>query len=178
MDPGCKEIYSPTLSHWIQQFEETPEKSPGSFHPPCGLLSGGPVPLTSGARQPRAGLLLSLCMHLPEHMSGPTGQMLLSASGQCSVEVSLGGNIPLIGIKPLNQQSPELGGPEAKHLPLGHLLSCSATTGSHTGVPGQGEPHTGREPSVCHRLEDRVGFLFGVVLFCFVLLAVNDKRIY
>ena len=102
-------------------------------------------------------------MHLPEHMSGPTGQMLLSASGQCSVEVSLGGNIPLIGIKPLNQQSPELGGPEAKHLPLGDLLSCSATTGSHTGVPGQGEPHTGRERS------GGQGWVFVWVVFCFVL---------
>lgn len=75
-------------------------------------------------------------------MSGPPSQMLVSASGQWSLEVSLSGNIAFMGVKTLNQQSPELGGLDTERLALGPNLSCWATTGSRTRGAGRGRTHT------------------------------------
>ena len=98
-------------------------------------------------------------------MSGPLGQILVSASGQRSLEVSLSGNIPFVGVKTLNQQSPELGAPDAERLALGKIsrtnLSCSATTGSRTGGAGWGGTHPATDWSP--------GLGVGLGLFCSVL---------
>ena len=143
VDPGYKEACSSTLSHGIGHLRTLPRNPRVPSILLVGFRAAGLSPDDQGpAAQGRPAAFFPHPSHLPEHMSGPPSQMLVSASGQWSLEVSLSGNIAFVGVKTLNQQSPDLGGLDTEHLALGTNLSCSATTGSLTRGAGWGGTHT------------------------------------